>query len=87
MDDKLSSLESDNGGHHGEHLHHERERIDSEPEDPGVAGCDTVDVTESTTTTRSATPKEALDLAIRENITISEAYSRLLGVDVGADQE
>jgi len=42
---------------------------------------DTVDVTESTTTTRRATPKEALELAIRENITIAEAYICLLGAN------
>ena len=79
MDDKLSSRESDHSGHHGEHIRDKRKRIDSEPEDPGSAGLDTVDV--SKTTTRSVSPKEAHDLALRENITIAEAYSRLLGAD------
>ncbi len=52
----------------------------SKAEDP-VSEIDTVDVTESTT--RTASPKEARELAIRENITIQEAYSKLLGVEVG----
>ena len=79
MDDKFSALEPDNGGRDGEHFHNERQRLDSEPEDSGVAGRDAVEVTG--TTNRSATPKEAHDLALRENITITEAYSRLLGAD------
>ena len=68
MDDKFSAREPDNGGHHGEHIHHEQQRIDSEPEDPGVAGCDTI-------------VEQARELAIQENITVGEAYSRLTAED------
>ncbi len=68
MDDKQHSLESDNGGHNDEHLHHKRERIDSEHEDPGVTGCDTLE-------------EQALELAIQENITVGKAYSRLTAKD------
>ncbi len=80
MDNKFSSREPDNSGHHGKHLRDEQLRIDSEPEDTGSTGLDTVEVTD---TTRSASPKEAHDLALRKNITISEAYSILLGTECG----
>ena len=73
MDDKLSSLESDNSGHNGKHIHNEFERLDSEPEDTNTSGFDTV--------RRNVKPREAHDLALRENITIAEAYSRLSGAD------
>ena len=73
MDDKLSSLESDNSGHHDEHLHNEFERIDSESEYTNPSGLDPVK--------RNVKPREAHDLALRENITIAEAYSRLSGAD------
>ena len=73
MDDKLSSLESDNSGHNGKHIRDEFERIDSESEDTNPSGLDPV--------RRNVKPGEAHDLALRENITIAEAYSRLSGAD------
>lgn len=84
MDDKISALESADGGHHSGHLHNEQQRVDGESEVESTSGRDTVEVTG--TTARSATPKEAHDLALRENITIAEAYSRLLGVECGINK-
>jgi len=68
MDDEFSSLESADGGYHGGHLHHEQQRISSEPEVESTSGCDTV-------------ADRARELAIRENITVGEAYSRLTAED------
>lgn len=79
MDDKFSALESDNGGRDGEHIRDKGQRIASESEDSGIAGRDTVK--------RPIDPKEAHELALHENITIAEAYSRLLGVECGIGEE
>ena len=73
MDDELNTLEPGNSGHHGKHIRDEFERLDSEPEDPHPSGLDPVK--------RNVKPREAHDLALRENITIAEAYSRLSGAD------
>ena len=70
MDDELNTQQPDHSGHHGEYIRDEFERIDSKPEDPNPSGLNAV-----------VNPRDAHNLALRENITIAEAYSRLSGAD------